>query len=56
MRIVYQGTTLMHVCEIQYSRLMKSEPHNVERVLLEDDTHVTTIKATYEKARLKEKR
>ena len=56
MKIVYQKTTLLEVCEIQLNRLYATEKDNFERVILEDDERVMTPNATYQKKDLKMKR
>jgi hypothetical protein len=52
MKIIYREKSLIFVCEIQYNALMMNEPQNVERVLFETETHVTTQKRTYDKSTL----
>lgn len=56
MKIVYQKTTLLEVCEIQLNRLYATEKENFERVILEDNERVMTPNAVYYKKDLKMKR
>jgi hypothetical protein len=56
MKIVYQKTTLLEVCEVQLNRLYATEKENFERVILEDDERVMTPNGVYQKKDLKMKR
>lgn len=52
MDIVYMKRNIVQMCEVQYNIAILKEPHNIERIIHEDDEFVYTKKNKYRRCDL----